>query len=274
MADSALPPAAPSAGEPSLEELSASLAEVNARVSAAEKKRITDQGPSYQQRVRLVAVSKTKSVECVRNAYEAGQRVFGENYVNEITDKAPRMPPDTVWRFIGHLQSNKAKELVQGVDSLECVETVDSAKLASKLDAAVAGSKRADRPLDVLIQVNTSGEESKSGVEPADGSAVTLAKHILKECPRLRLKGFMTIGMPDYTSTPENFACLLRVREATGAELGIPVDALELSMGMSGDYEAAIAMGSTNVRVGSTIFGKRAVVKRPATPPASQQQQQ
>lgn len=203
---------------------------------------------------RLVAVSKTKPVEAVQEAYDAGHRTFGENYVQELLDKAPQLPKDIKWHFIGHLQSNKVKALVEGVPNLSMVETVDSAKLADRLDRAVAGAGRQE-PLSVAVQVNTSGEESKHGAEPAD--VVALAAHVARSCPHLRLAGLMTIGMPDYSSRPENFECLEKCRDEVAAELGLNPGDLELSMGMSGDFEAAIAMGSTNVRVGSTIFGAR-----------------
>lgn len=103
--------------------------------------------------------------------------------------------------------------------------------------------------------MNTSGEESKFGVDPKD--VVQLARHIVNECPHLHFAGLMTIGQPDYSSKPENFACLLQCRAEVATELGIAADQLELSMGMSGDFEQAIEMGSTNVRIGSTIFGAR-----------------
>ena len=205
--------------------------------------------------VRLVAVSKTKPASAVQEAYEAGQRDFGENYVQELLDKAPVLPSDIRWHFIGHLQSNKVKSLIEGVPSLAMVETVDSEKLASRLNAAVAAAGRS--PLRVFLQVNTSGEESKHGVEPG-AACVALARHITAQCPHLQLAGLMTIGMPDYSSRPENFECLSACRkEIAEAEVGVSESELELSMGMSGDFEAAIAMDSTNVRVGSTIFGAR-----------------
>ena len=247
---------------------------------------------------RLVAVSKTKPVEALQVAYDAGQRDFGENYVQvlqkvdfgflnwcrsipeqnvfpqtphhpkkkkELLDKAPALPSDVRWRFIGHLQSNKAAALVKGVPGLECVETVDSLKLATKLDAAVASAASSSAsaeetahrtvPLPVLVQVNTSGEESKHGVEPS--AAAVLAQEIKEKCPNLKVAGLMTIGQPDYSSRPENFVCLAQVRAEVAKALGCEPSELELSMGMSGDYEAAIRMGSTNVRVGSTIFGAR-----------------
>ena len=158
-----------------------------------------------------MAVSKTKPVPQLMECYDAGHRDFGENYVQEIVEKAAVMPADVRWRFIGHVQSNKAKALVKGVPGLVAVESVDSVKLANKLDAAVRESAEArmkafstttNPPLGVMVQVNTSGEESKFGVEPE--SALALAEHILQSCGSLRLEGLMTIGMKDYTSKPEN----------------------------------------------------------------------
>lgn len=163
------------------------------------------------------------------------------------------MPPDVRWRFVGHLQSNKAKPLLAGVPHLAAVETVDSAKLATLLSAACAACGRTT-PLDVMLQVNTSGEESKHGVAPGDAPA--LAKHIAG-CSGLHLSGLMTIGQPDYSSRPENFTALAACRTEVAAALGRPETELELSMGMSGDFEAAIEMGADSVRVGSSIFGAR-----------------
>ena len=204
---------------------------------------------------RLVAVGKTKPLGLLQEAYSAGQRVFGENYAQELIEKAPQMPDDVCWHFIGHLQSNKARALVTGVPNLACLETLDSEKLANKLDAACAECNRAD-PLRVMLQVNTSGEESKFGLPPGE-ACVSLARHVVDTCPRLQLAGLMTIGKPDYTSEPENFLCLARCRDELCAALQLPKGSLELSMGMSGDFEQAIQMGSGNVRVGSTIFGAR-----------------
>ncbi|XP_077251062.1 uncharacterized protein LOC143890310 isoform X2 [Tasmannia lanceolata] len=138
------------------------------------------------------------------------------------------------------------------------VESVDNEKIANRLDRAVASIGR--NPLKVLVQVNTSGEESKAGVEPS--GCVELAKHVKLCCPNLVFSGLMTIGMPDYSSTPENFKTLSNCRMEVCKALGIAEDQCELSMGMSGDFEQAIEMGSTNVRIGSTIFGAREYPKK------------
>mmetsp|Transcript_25227 Transcript_25227/g.42268 ORF Transcript_25227/g.42268 Transcript_25227/m.42268 type:complete len:245 (-) Transcript_25227:163-897(-) len=225
-----------------------SLGEVITRVAAATERAGRAKPP------RLVAVSKTKPKELLQEAYAAGQRFFGENYVQELLEKAPELPEDIQWHFIGHLQSNKAKQLVNGVPNLYAVETVESLKLANLLNKAVESAEW-KRQLNVYVQVNTSGEESKFGVGPEE--CVNLCKHVHAECQHLNLTGLMTIGMPDYTSRPENFQCLNECRAKVAAELGIEEASLELSMGMSGDFESAIDMGSTNIRVGSTIFGAR-----------------
>ena len=213
----------------------------------------------------LVAVSKTQPPDALLAAYGAGARHFGENYVAELLEKAPTLPADIRWHFIGNLQSNKARKLVAGVPGLWVVESVDSAKLASLLnDAAGAGSGGLHRPLRVMVQVNTSGEPQKGGVEDAP-SAVALVKHIKEACPHLSWAGLMTIGAaPDGVLTPtpaECFGRLVRVRDAVLAALPPPAprpDEVELSMGMSGDWAEAIEAGSTEVRVGSAIFGARA----------------
>eukprot|EP00245_Coleochaete_scutata_P013235 TRINITY_DN5327_c0_g2_i1.p1 TRINITY_DN5327_c0_g2~~TRINITY_DN5327_c0_g2_i1.p1 ORF type:complete len:270 (+),score=59.80 TRINITY_DN5327_c0_g2_i1:86-895(+) len=213
--------------------------------------------------VRVVAVSKTKPVPLLMEAYNAGQRHFGENYVQELIEKSPQMPEDVKWHFIGHLQSNKAKLLLEKVANLWMVETVDGIKIANFLERACSATERS--PLKVLVQVNTSGEESKSGVDP--GACVELVRHVREECPHLHFSGLMTIGMLDYTSTPQNFQTLVACKKKVCLEFGIPEEDCELSMGMSGDFELAIEMGSTNVRAGSTIFGAREY--KPKSPPSS-----
>nr|GMC89808.1 proline synthase co-transcribed bacterial homolog protein-like [Ipomoea batatas] len=207
-------------------------------------------------RIRVVAVSKTKPASLIRQVYDSGHRCFGENYVQELVDKAPQLPEDIEWHFIGNLQSNKVKPLLTGVPNLAMVETVDDEKIANQLNRVVGNIGR--KPLKVFVQVNTSGEETKSGVEPS--ACVDLVKHISSSCPNLEFSGLMTIGMPDYTSTPENFKTLANCRSEVCNALGIAEEQCELSMGMSGDFELAIEMGSTNVRVGSTIFGAREAV--------------
>lgn len=219
--------------------------------------------------VRLVAVSKTKPVELLMEVYEAGQRHFGENYAQELISKAETMPSDIRWHFIGPLQSNKAAPLVKslGLPRLACVESVGTLKLARKLDGAVAALPAPDgAPTDgptgklgIYLQVNTSGEASKSGIDGVEG-AVGLAEGIRDGCPNLVIEGLMTIGAPgDYAC----FDALVECRRGVAEVLGLDREEdLELSMGMSGDFEEAIRRGATSVRVGSTIFGARDYTKK------------
>lgn len=208
---------------------------------------------SIQHAVRLVAVSKTKPVEDLMEAYYEGQRHFGENYVDELVSKAKEIPSDVMWHFIGHLQSNKAK-LIAGIPNLYCVETVDSQKLAQKLNTTRQSAGLP--PLRVFVQVNTSGEGSKSGTE--SDSCISLARFIIERCPSLSFSGLMTIGMPGETN---DFKILHDLRDSLCISLSLDKSLIELSMGMSSDYEQAIYEGSTNIRVGSTIFGERVYSK-------------
>mmetsp|Transcript_14662 Transcript_14662/g.21368 ORF Transcript_14662/g.21368 Transcript_14662/m.21368 type:complete len:225 (+) Transcript_14662:52-726(+) len=198
--------------------------------------------------VRLVAVSKTKPEELIQQAYDAGHRHFGENYVEEIVRKAPNLPADIQWHMIGHLQSNKVKKLLE-VPNLYVLETLDSKSLADKLEKQAASVR--ENPLKVFLQVNTSGEQSKSGVV---GEHVDLGVHVARNCPHLELAGLMTIGARGNSG---DFTRLIEVRQELSQALNRDPESLELSMGMSGDFEEAIAYGSTNVRVGSLIFGER-----------------
>ena len=206
--------------------------------------------------VRLVAVSKTKPLELLQKAYDEGEcRIFGENYAQELIEKVPHMAKDVQWHFIGNLQSNKVNKLVnvfEGDVSRLVVETVDTIKLANKLNNAAATSAGADQKLRIFVQVNTSGEASKSGCEPSE--ALVLCQDIVQNCGNLELMGLMTIGAPGDVSC---FDTLVTCRNTVQAALGDDAPPLELSMGMSGDYVQAIEKGATNVRVGSTIFGAR-----------------
>jgi pyridoxal phosphate enzyme (YggS family) len=237
--------------EPTID-IAGNLADVQARIQAACVKAGRDPAS-----VRLVAVSKTKPVPLLQQCVAAGITVLGENYAQELVEKVAVMPsPDITWHFIGALQSNKANMLVNAfkdstVDRL-VVETVSSLKLANKLSKAVPESDTT--LLRIFVQVNTSGEGSKSGVEPGE-ACVELCRQIVAECPKLHLQGLMTIGAPGDESC---FTTLAQCREQVAEALeGRDRDSLELSMGMSGDFEAAIMGGATNIRVGSTIFGAR-----------------
>ncbi|KAJ2295769.1 hypothetical protein IWW55_005334 [Coemansia sp. RSA 2706] len=201
---------------------------------------------------RLVAVSKYKSASDIMAAYEAGQRHFGENYVQELCDKASVLPADIRWHFIGRLQSNKCKALA-GIPNLWAVETIDSAAKAHKLNDAWTSAGN-QTPLHVFVQVNTSNEESKGGVEQREVEGVV--REIAGACSGLYLKGLMTIGSVEGSNQRPNpdFLAMVALRDTIKQNAGID---LELSMGMSDDFEHALELGATNVRVGSKIFGTR-----------------
>eukprot|EP00033_Pygsuia_biforma_P002272 GCRY01002517.1.p1 GENE.GCRY01002517.1~~GCRY01002517.1.p1 ORF type:complete len:233 (-),score=31.80 GCRY01002517.1:106-804(-) len=202
--------------------------------------------------VSLVAVSKIKPASDVEILYSLGHRVFGENYVQEFVDKAHALKDlnEIEWHFIGHLQSNKCNVLL-GAPHLQVVESVDSVKLAGKLNQSCERIKR--ESLDIFLQVNTSGENSKSGIGPTD--IVSVAKTVVNQYKHLKLKGLMTIGGIGEGS--HDFGVLVSCREKVSTALGCAPEDLELSMGMSSDYCLAVSYGATNVRVGSSIFGAR-----------------
>ncbi|KAG7830859.1 hypothetical protein KL920_001450 [Ogataea angusta] len=204
-------------------------------------------------KARLVCVSKFKPASDIKALYDAGYRHFGENYVQELLEKAKVLPKDIQWHFIGGLQTNKTKDLAKNIDNLYAVETIDTEKKARKLNDV---REQSGKPIiNVYIQVNTSGEEQKSGIAPED--CLQLAKIIVSECPKLNLEGLMTIGsIVQSISSDENqdFKTLVEVSKKLEAELGRK---LELSMGMSNDFEEALRQGSSSVRVGSNIFGSR-----------------
>jgi hypothetical protein len=202
--------------------------------------------------VRLVAVAKTFPAEDVRRAAAAGATDVGENYIQEAREKFDALAGlGLTWHFIGHLQSNKAR---QAVRMFELIHTVDSARLAVEIDRAAA---KMGKRQGVLVQVNVAGEATKSGVAPE--AAAALVREIA-DMEAIRVRGLMT--MPPYFDAPERvrpfFAELRRIAERI-RDLGLPgVATDELSMGMTGDFEAAIAEGATLVRVGTAIFGGRA----------------
>jgi pyridoxal phosphate enzyme (YggS family) len=223
--------------------ISTNLQAVNDRIRAAA--RACGREP---EEVALLAVSKTWPVEAVRVAAAAGQRAFGENYVQEGCAKATALADlGLEWHFIGPLQSNKTRLVASHFD---WVHSIDRLKIAERLSA----QRDVHRPpLNVCIQVNVSGEASKSGVAPEE--AVALA-HAVAALPRLRLRGLMCIPEPteDDALLAARFGTLRALRERLAGE-GLVLDTL--SMGMSHDLEAAIAAGATMVRVGTAIFGER-----------------
>lgn len=202
--------------------------------------------------VRLLPVSKTHPGELIRQAYAAGVRIVGENKVQEAAAKAEELSdlPGLGFAMIGHLQTNKAKDVARFATELH---TLDSLKLAETLDRRLAA---ADRTLDVFVQVNSSGEESKSGLAPAEVLEVVRG---LAGCDRLRLRGLMTLAAnsDDRDRVSGCFALMAGLRDRIRDDDRCPDGATELSMGMSGDFELAVAHGATTVRVGQAIFGAR-----------------
>ncbi|MDD2977194.1 YggS family pyridoxal phosphate-dependent enzyme [Aquabacterium sp.] len=200
--------------------------------------------------VTLLAVSKTFPAVTVRDAFHAGQRCFGENYVQEALDKIAELADlreQVTWHLIGPLQSNKTRVVAEHFD---WVQSVDRLKIAQRLSEQRPPPLP---PLQVCIQVNTSGEDSKSGVAP--GEALALAQAVAT-LPRLQLRGVMALPAPspDPAVQAEALAQVRVVFEQLRAA-GLPLDVL--SMGMSADLEAAVAQGSTMVRVGTALFGQR-----------------
>lgn len=257
-------------------QLTESIATITSRINAATKngKKVAaaqhSQPPSsktHSLQVRLIAVSKLKPANDILALHQPSnptQTHFGENYVQELLEKSKLLPRSIRWHMIGGLQSNKCKQLAEQIPNLWCVSSVDSEKKANELEKGRRALLEKDQDaekLRVMVQVNTSGEEAKSGVEPTDTTA--LCKHIIDKCPHLELFGLMTIGAiaRSKETTPENenedFVCLRDTRDRVAEELGWEKSKLELSMGMSADFEGAIKMGSDEVRVGSDIFGER-----------------
>jgi PLP dependent protein len=206
-----------------------------------------------QSKTKLVAVSKTKPVSLVMRAYEAGQREFGENKVQEMVEKHEEMPKDIHWHLIGHLQTNKVKYIAPFV---HLIHSVDSEKLLRTIDKE---AKKANRVIDCLLQVHIAEEETKFGL--SDEEAKLLAsQEVVDSLPNIRIVGLM--GMATNTESEEQVKKEFRHLKALFEELKSTVNHArvtmsELSMGMSGDYQLAIEEGSTMVRVGSAIFGQR-----------------
>lgn len=227
------------------EELAEKLREVESRVASAQA------SSPFAQKVTVIAVSKTYPAEDIQALYDAGHRDFGENYVQEWQDKAAQLPADIRWHFIGGLQSNKAKFLTNRV---ALIHSVDS---ESAVRAIV---RRSAQPQPILIQINTGNDEAKGGVEPDD--ALAFVSKALEEGADVR--GLMTIPPFDVAEVQTYFAqlrtCFDSVKaglEQTRPERALVFDVI--SMGMTSDFEIAIASGATHIRVGTAIFGRRGV---------------
>jgi len=190
--------------------------------------------------IGLLAVTKVFPAQAIRDGWELGLREFGENYVQEFEGKAPQLQDLAGARFhlIGHLQSNKAK---RAVELFQVVQTVDSPKLARKLNEV-------GRRMEVMIEVKTSGEASKSGLDEADLAATVEAA---RSCENLTLTGLMTV--PEWTEVAERSRAAFAHLRELAARYELP----KLSMGMSHDFEVAIEEGSTMIRVGTALFGRR-----------------
>lgn len=223
--------------------ISANLQAVRARIEAAAR----SCGRSPEE-IGLLAVSKTWPLSCVQAAADAGQKAFGENYVQEGVDKIRNVERSGLeWHFIGPLQSNKARLVAE---SFDWVHSVDRLKIADRLSQQ---RPAASKPLQICLQVNISGEDTKSGV--AANEVISLAREVAL-LPRITLRGLMTIPAPapDFAQQRRPFRQLRELFEQLKQE-GLALDTL--SMGMSNDIEAAIAEGATLVRVGTAIFGER-----------------
>ncbi len=223
--------------------ISENLTSVTDRMRKAARKAGRD-----PEEVTLVAVTKGVELKRIKEAYASGARVFGENYVQEAEEKVSKIKDGTVrWHFIGHLQKNKVK---RAAELFDCIQTIDSLELAIELN------KRAQEPLDVLIEVNIAREKTKTGVD-AEG-AVRLAREF-SSLQNLRLKGLFTI--PPFSESPDAsrpyFVTLRRLAERINKERIPGVFLHDLSMGMSNDFEVAIEEGATMVRIGTAIFGPR-----------------
>ena len=230
--------------------ITSNIASIHERITAAARR-----AGRNSEDITLMAVSKTQPPEKIREAYKAGLKIFGENRVQEFSNKidALRDLHDAEWHMIGHLQTNKAAKTAE---LFRAVDSVDSLKLAEKLDAA---ARTLGKKLDVLIEVNVGGEAAKSGVAPHSPQL----EDMLMAAPRLEALAFLGLmTVPPFTEDPQAarryFRKLRELRDAIAAR-NLPALAMnQLSMGMSHDFEVAIEEGSTCVRVGTAIFGERA----------------
>ncbi len=201
--------------------------------------------------VALMAVTKTRSPVEIQDAWDAGIRLFGENRVQEAALKIENWPRECVseWRLIGHLQRNKARKALALFSRIDSLDRLDLAQDLERILAEKGGE------IEALVEVNTSGEISKHGVSPE--GLEKLMEDILRTCPRVKLRGLMTVGPLEggQASVAEAFCLLRGLRERMSGRLGLQMP--DLSMGMSDDFEMAIEQGSTCVRLGRALFGPR-----------------
>ena len=225
------------------EQIAARISELDARLRAAEHQYGREPGG-----VRLLAVSKRHPPSAIRAAHAAGQQAFGENYLQEAGEKQERLGDlDIEWHFVGGLQSNKTREVAE---RFHWVHTIDRTKIARRLSEHRPPGLP---PLSVCLQINISEEPQKAGCPPEEAEALAAA---VAELPRLRLRGLMAIPAPA-EGVAEQRRPFARLRELQERLQRLGHDLDTLSMGMSGDLEAAIAEGSTLVRIGTAVFGPR-----------------
>lgn len=208
-----------------------------------------------RQEVTLIAVSKTKPVEMLKEIYDAGIRDFGENKVQELTEKYEVMPEDMKWHMIGHLQRNKVKYIV---DKVELIHSVDSLRLAQEISKEAV---KKDVTVSILIEVNIAGEETKFGLSKEE--VCTLVEEAAK-LPNIHIKGLMTVA-PPVADPEENRPFFRKIKELSVDITNKNIDNVTmeiLSMGMTNDYMVAIEEGATMVRVGTGIFGERDYSKK------------
>jgi pyridoxal phosphate enzyme (YggS family) len=204
--------------------------------------------------ITLVAVTKTVAADKIQKAYEAGVRIFGENKSQELLLKVNALPQDIQWHFIGHLQTNKVKSVLEPV---QMIQSLDRFNLALELEKQLAKTKKKK---DVLIEVNTSGESTKYGFK--SGEVLEAVDEISKQCPHLNVKGLMTIGpnTKEVSQVRSAFKMLAQLYKECQKHFNqYPWSVL--SMGMSDDFEIAIEEGSTMVRLGTALFGQRKIEK-------------
>lgn len=209
-----------------------------------------DRSGRVREDVKLIAVSKTKPVEMLREAYDLGCRDFGENKVQELVDKYDKMPKDIRWHMIGHLQRNKVKYIV---DKVCMIHSVDSLRLAEEISKEAV---KKNVTVSILVEVNVAEEESKFGTTSED--AISLVEAVSK-LPNIIIKGLMTIA-PYVENSEENRLYFAKLKQIYVDIIHKNIDNVfmeELSMGMTGDYEVAIEEGATLIRVGTGIFGER-----------------
>lgn len=203
-----------------------------------------------REEVTLIAVSKTKPLEAIREAYSLGIRDFGENKVQELTKKENELPPDIKWHLIGHLQRNKVKSVI---DKIELIHSVDSYRLAEQISIEAL---RTGCDVNILIQVNVAGEESKFGISPEETEDFIREVSLLTN---IHVKGLMTIA-PYTEIAEENRGFFKKLKQLSVDIRNKNIDNVTMdiiSMGMTGDYEVAIEEGATLIRVGTGIFGER-----------------